>query len=285
MPFVAPWLLPPDFMGAITRGSSLGESLRGQDIQNQQAADRLGLSYAQLAQSAAQHSASLAAEQKQTEAVNALRAQQAQGLQQYRQSQLANQQAREALAEQKAAEALKQHTDVTNDALGFLTSKVDNATGEEGPNLPDSELLKRYPNAINHPIVRQHLEKQAAKEDVGSGPVMADQVLDRTTKQPIPGWVATRGPRGARLEKVGAIAADELTGANLARARLSAIKSDLKAAQDALPLARATEKPALTNKIAQLTAARDAILQPKKKGKAPDDGKTLKWNPDTNDFE
>ena len=47
--FLPPWLNPPDIVGAAARGASLGAELRGQDIQQASAADRLRAAYDQLA--------------------------------------------------------------------------------------------------------------------------------------------------------------------------------------------------------------------------------------------
>ncbi|HEX4922367.1 MAG TPA: hypothetical protein VFV92_16705, partial [Candidatus Bathyarchaeia archaeon] len=43
------WLNPPDIIGAAARGASIGAELRGQDIQQASAADRLRAAYDQLA--------------------------------------------------------------------------------------------------------------------------------------------------------------------------------------------------------------------------------------------
>ena len=46
---IPPWLNPPDIIGAAARGASIGAELRGQDIQQASAADRLRAAYDQLA--------------------------------------------------------------------------------------------------------------------------------------------------------------------------------------------------------------------------------------------
>ena len=45
----APWIIPPDYVGAMSRGAQLGLSARSEDQAEQSAADRLSLAYKQLA--------------------------------------------------------------------------------------------------------------------------------------------------------------------------------------------------------------------------------------------
>jgi hypothetical protein len=81
MPELPPWLTPPDFIGAMRSGASLGLQARGQDradeaqaFEEQSSADRLKLAYDQLAKQ--ERVASMQAMQKLQlgEAANALRA-------------------------------------------------------------------------------------------------------------------------------------------------------------------------------------------------------------------
>lgn len=103
----APWLYPPDYIRAMQAGGALGAerrgqniTMRGQDIGASEAAGRLGLGYAQLG--AEEQMAQ--ARSQQAAAAMALRKEQEDLLNQYRQGELANAAKRTADAEARAAQ-------------------------------------------------------------------------------------------------------------------------------------------------------------------------------------
>lgn len=85
---IPPWLQPHDFIGAARSGASLGLQARGQDIENQQAADRLQLAYDQLASQERRESEAAKQKQNLAAATLALRGQQMDMLNEYRQNSL-----------------------------------------------------------------------------------------------------------------------------------------------------------------------------------------------------
>lgn len=91
---IAPWTIPPDFLGAARAGASLGLEQRGQDIAQGEAADRLKLAYDQLASEEATRARESAAKLDLAHSALALRGQQMAGLQDYREKQIADAQQR-----------------------------------------------------------------------------------------------------------------------------------------------------------------------------------------------
>ncbi len=116
---IAPWTVAPDFLGAMRAGTSAGLEMRQQNMQESQAADRLRLAYDQLAseeQQRAQESqnklelahASLALKGEQMDALNNYR----QGLlqnQEQRMTDLASYREKEIAAKQAAAEMARRN--------------------------------------------------------------------------------------------------------------------------------------------------------------------------------
>lgn len=89
MATIAPWLVPPNYIGAMTAGAQTGLAARRQVAAEQEAGDRLRLAYDQLAASERRaHEAQLSRE-RMTQATMALRASQMEGLDRYRQGMLA----------------------------------------------------------------------------------------------------------------------------------------------------------------------------------------------------
>lgn len=85
MATIAPWLHPLDFVGAARAGASAGLQAREQDIQQAQSADRLQLAYDTLASQEKRASQQALARQQLAQASLALRGQQMDMLNQYRQ--------------------------------------------------------------------------------------------------------------------------------------------------------------------------------------------------------
>jgi hypothetical protein len=185
--FVAPWLIPPDFLGAVRSGASTGLSLRGQDIQAGEAQDRLGLAYAQMQQNAQQHADAVRQEEENAKAAQALRSAQATALQSYRQSELDNEAKRVALAQQKDAEAQALQSGIQSDTLGFMgaISQPDHSKDTDEFGLPvggpldewalptalpppptASQAIARYPKAAQNQaamaLVRDDLKQKGA---------------------------------------------------------------------------------------------------------------------------
>lgn len=103
MPFVAPWLQPPNFIGAMQAGAQAGLAVRKQAESEGSAADNLRLAYDQLAANERRaHEATLARTEA-SKAAMALRAQQASAMQQYQQG---------LLAEKAKADELRAATDL-----------------------------------------------------------------------------------------------------------------------------------------------------------------------------
>lgn len=94
MPTVAPWLIPPDFIGAMRAGAQAGLEQRGQDIGASEAADRLKLAYDQLASEEQQRAKETQSRMDLAKASLALRGHQMDMLGQYRQGMIANAQQR-----------------------------------------------------------------------------------------------------------------------------------------------------------------------------------------------
>lgn len=88
MPVIAPWLTPPNFLGAMEAGASTGLRVRAQAAQEQEAGDRLRLAYDQLAEQERRSAAEMASRHQLASASLALRAQQSDALNAYRQGQL-----------------------------------------------------------------------------------------------------------------------------------------------------------------------------------------------------
>lgn len=94
MATVAPWLIPPDFVGAMRAGAQLGLEQRQQDIAQSEAADRLRLAYDQLASEEQQRARETQSRMDLAKASLALRGQQMDATQAYRAGLLENAQKR-----------------------------------------------------------------------------------------------------------------------------------------------------------------------------------------------
>lgn len=88
---LAPWNTPPNFLGAMQAGASLGAQLRGQDIARSEAADRLSLAYNQLAAEEQQRNESAQMRMQMAREAEAYKQNQLNMLQQWHQAQVENQ--------------------------------------------------------------------------------------------------------------------------------------------------------------------------------------------------
>lgn len=286
--FVAPWLVPPDYVGAMKAGASLGEGLRGQDFQAAEAGNRLRLAYDQLAASSNEHSQSLAAQQESTQAAQALHAQQQTALEAWRHSQELMHQQALTDSEKKVAAAEALRTKTTSDAIGFLGAKdtnVDHAAGVAGPNRPDSMLLPQYPEAINNPVVRHNLE-QGAGAQLQSGPIQGVPLLDVSGK-PIPGKTAIRTKMGLHVVDDHSLDSPLQTN-RMNDARRKAQWETLRPEINALKLrlskmtANSASRPAAQAKLNALEAKQEALFAaPAGPAGA---GATHIWDPATKNF-
>jgi hypothetical protein len=148
MPFEPNWIHGPDVLGAISAGAAAGARARSQTDEENEAANRLALSYQTLAQEQQQQA-------QQTAAVNALRMAQQTSLANYRQQQVKNQEQRitDAEAAKKAAQDL---TDMTNtDTAGFL---------EALPDVGAKAALDKYPHADKSTVWKAMAEENANKK-------------------------------------------------------------------------------------------------------------------------
>ena len=100
---LAPWNIPPNFLGAIQAGAGAGLAARRADLEEQSSGDRLQLAYNQLAEEERQRNEAAKARMQMATAANALRASQIDMLSRYHQGQLQNQQGQ--LQNQQAGEA------------------------------------------------------------------------------------------------------------------------------------------------------------------------------------
>lgn len=98
---IAPWLIPTDVIGSMSRGAQLGLSARSQDEAEASAADRLRLAYDQMAQEERRASELSAFRQQQAAQALQMKHEQAQMLNAYRQAEIQQ--------KQSAAEALQKH--------------------------------------------------------------------------------------------------------------------------------------------------------------------------------
>lgn len=87
------WVNPPSYLAAMQGGASIGTQLRGQDIAQAEAQDRLALAYQSLAQQEAERDDRARERRDQFAAANALRGRNLDMLQQWHQGQLAQEQA------------------------------------------------------------------------------------------------------------------------------------------------------------------------------------------------
>ena len=111
---LAPWNIPPNFLGAIQAGAGAGLAARRADLEEQSSGDRLQLAYNQLAEEERQRNEAAQARMQMATAANALRASQIDMLSRYHQGQLQNQQAGEAQRAQIAQQVLAQKTAQAN---------------------------------------------------------------------------------------------------------------------------------------------------------------------------
>jgi hypothetical protein len=89
MPTIAPWLQPPNFVGAMSAGAAAGLGVRKANQEATEAADRLELAYNQLAANERRAAAATKAKLDLANASLALRGQQMDAMQAYHQGQLA----------------------------------------------------------------------------------------------------------------------------------------------------------------------------------------------------
>lgn len=85
---LGPWNAPPNFVGAMSAGASAGTALRGQDIAESEAGDRLTLAYQQLAAEERQRTEMAKQRMQAASAAMQLKQQQLSLLDQYRQGKL-----------------------------------------------------------------------------------------------------------------------------------------------------------------------------------------------------
>lgn len=85
---IAPWIIPPDYIGAMSRGAQLGLSARAQDEQEKSVGDRLSLAYDTLASEEKRASEAAKASHELASATMAQRAQQAEAMNKFRQDRL-----------------------------------------------------------------------------------------------------------------------------------------------------------------------------------------------------
>ena len=120
---IVPWLHPQNFLGAMEAGTAAGERARATDIAHSEAADRLRLAYDSLAAKEEMAGELAKSKQETANAAMQLRAQQAQGLQDYREGLLGAKDKELGIREQRAGDLF----DYRNSVLGLQTEKLTQA--------------------------------------------------------------------------------------------------------------------------------------------------------------
>ncbi len=123
MATIAHWLVLPNFLGAMEAGTAAGERARATDIARSEAADRLRYAYDSLAAKEEQAAQLAAQKHELAKAAMELRAQQMQGLQDYRQGLLSAKENELGLKTQRAGDLY----DYRNAMLGLQTDKLNQA--------------------------------------------------------------------------------------------------------------------------------------------------------------
>lgn len=136
---VAPWLHPPDFLGAMEAGSAAGTRQRAQAASESEAADRLRLAYDSLASHEKMQNETAQAKMAANEAAMDLRRSQMEGLQDYREKQAGFRQQ----ALDTAADSLQERTrhDVSMEEARAAV-KSGQATIVEHPEFPGVKFLR-----------------------------------------------------------------------------------------------------------------------------------------------
>ena len=169
MPYVPPWLQATDVLGAISSGANAGLSARQIGDEESNSANRLRASQDSLAMQQQQFQQELAAKQSATAAATALRKQQYDALEQYRQDQIKDQQQRIKDAEATKSAAATLQGMVSDDNQGFLKDVNDGI-----------DPIKAYENRPKAdqktvmPIIMAALKSKhsTTKEPTFSGPIV-----------------------------------------------------------------------------------------------------------------
>lgn len=123
MATIAPWIVPPNFLGAMEAGTAAGQRERAQGASEREAADRLRYAYDSLAAKEQQSSELAAQKHELARAAMELRAQQMQGLQDYREGMLGAKDRELGIREQRAGDLYGYR----NALLGLKTDKLTQA--------------------------------------------------------------------------------------------------------------------------------------------------------------
>lgn len=160
MSVIAPWLHPLNFIDAARAGASLGLQAREQDIQQSQSADRLQLAYDTLASQEKRASQQALARQQLAQASLALRGQQMDMLNQYRQSMLGQREQGLGLQAQREAdlqEGRKARAEDRESILGLRERMLDFQKQRE-ENIGGRFKSRQDASAINKHIQRLSTE-------------------------------------------------------------------------------------------------------------------------------
>ena len=196
---LAPWNIPPNFLGAIQAGAGAGLAARRADLEEQSSGDRLQLAYNQLAEEERQRNEAAQARMQMATAANALRASQIDMLSRYHQGQLQNQQAGEAQRAQIAQQTLAQKLALANrPTVHFGTEgeviQRDPVTGELTDVKPPRAKLSRMPS-VRVPVDPANLDKGTITGSLDD-PEIARRLRPAPAAAPTPGLLDRLFGRG-----------------------------------------------------------------------------------------
>lgn len=178
---LGPWneFTPGFFTQAMERGAELG-------VQQSDAADRLKLAYDSLASKERSEALDRQMQQKQIDAANALKAQQAYALAEYRSQMASNQ-----------AQRIKQAADE-------LTEKHRHNIATETPKMDEASKILMQQNARDLSSAEKQLDKLADEQDSGSGQVTipTGQAADALRTKAIYLRSQIKGPTAAPVKEI-----------------------------------------------------------------------------------
>jgi hypothetical protein len=198
---IAPWIVPPDYIGAASRGAQLGLSARAQDEEENRAADRLALAYKTLESQERRASEASQARHEQAAAALALRGKQMDALGKYRQERLSEQERALDLRKKSIEDsldlrkkAMEQSLDLKNQALaGKLTDEEKSSLNAAQNTKRQAQIKLADPNMT--PSAREGLSNTIAQADMIIGAISG-----RTNRPPVAMPSTNAPPASAALQ-------------------------------------------------------------------------------------
>lgn len=187
MAAIAPWLQPTDYIGVMRAGAGLGLQARAQDVQEEEAGDRLRLAYTQIASQERQHAA------------------QAKALSDYRLAQLELRNQQQSMLQDYRQKNMERQIEASKDSLDMRQKLLDNTIKHQADLMA---IQKEKPTQLSPAVkAQQHVidAKRRTLQSKLTNPVLFEQEVTATKN-----FLKQAGGRVPEDDEIRASVADNL---------------------------------------------------------------------------